>query len=228
MKTSNKIMIGLLSTIFFVMVVMGLDVRVFGERRGDRFKISKTENLPIGAFKHITIDNIRSFKIAPSDTDHIQFIANNDTTDISIKYVIENDTLKISELDSPSFASSYVLYANSKIESITVENCNIRVVGLEQDSIRMSVSNGEINSFGSNANEFSYFKKAIITEHNSRINFHNTKVDILEIQLNNSNAGFSKDIEMVQASIKSKSTLHLKDVEKLDLEKDENSRIYLR
>jgi hypothetical protein len=131
-------------------------------------------------------------------------------------------------LDNTSFTSSYVLYANSKIESITVENCDIRIAGLQQDSIRMSVSNGEINSFGNSAKDYSYFKKAIITEHNSRINFHNTKVDILEIELNNSNAGFSKDIEMVQASIKSKSTLHLKDVEKLELEKDENSWIYLR
>ena len=227
MKISNKILIGFLSTIFIVMAAMFLHVRVFGERKSERFKVSKTENLPIGEFSHVQIDNIESLQISPSETNHIHFIAYNDTTKIGIKYTIENDTLKIAD-DEPSSRSSYVLYAKSKIESITVANCNIRITGINQDSIQLKVTDGEINSFGSNENEFSHFRMAKITELNSRINFHNIKVDMLEIQLNNSNAGFSKDIEMVQASIKSKSTLNLKDVEKLELEKDENSRIYLR
>lgn len=228
MKTSNKILIGLLSTILFVMMAFMLDIRVFGEHRSERMTERKSKNLPVGDFKHIKIDNLRSIKISPSETNHIHFVAYNDTTTVNISFVVENDTLIIAGTRSSSGHPSYTLYASSKIESISANKSNIRISGLHQDRIQLKVTDGEINSFGSKENEFSHFKSANIIELNSRINFHNAKFDTLALDMVNSNAGFSKDINTVNASIKSKSQLHLKNVEKLELVKDKTSRIYMR
>jgi len=235
MKTSNKILIGLLSTIFFVMMAFFLDIRVFGERRSwDNKPITK--DIPVGEFAHINVDKFKTLKIVRSDKNYFQTTIYSKHTNIKFDFSLENDTLNIFEnsyttpdsVKLPRFNYSITLFTNCNIQSITSSKSQIRISGLEQDSIRMSVSNGVINSFGRNGNESSHFKKAKIAEYNSRINFRDIKVDTLEIQLENSNAEFRKDIYKVLAKIKSKSTLSLKDVEKLKLEKDENSRIYIR
>lgn len=227
MKTSNKILIGLLSTILFVMMAIFLDIRVFGEHRTERYANAKTESLPIEDYHHVVIDNLNSISISPSETNHIEYRSFNDTTKLNISYVVENDTLKIKGNASRSLAS-YSLFAKSTIESISVNKSNIRISAFQQDRIHFSVIDGEINSFGSNENEYSHFTKADIIELNSRINFHNIKVDTLELDMENSNAGFSREISKVSASIRSKSQLHLKNAEKLELVKDKTSRIYMR
>lgn len=210
------------------MIAVFLDIRVFGEHKSERRAEAKGENLSVGEFKHVEIDNLASINISPSETNHIHFVAYNDTTNSNITYRVENDTLKISGNRSHSSGRSYTLYASSAIESISVNKSNIRISGLQQDRIQLKVTDGEINSFGSNEKEFSHFKSANIIELNSRINFHNTKFDTLAIDMVNSNAGFSKDINTVNASIKSNSQLHLKNIERLELVKDIDSRIYMR
>lgn len=228
MKTSNKILIGLLSTILFVIMAFFFDIRVFGEHRNERRAIAKTENLSVGNFKHIEIENLKSIKIAPSDTNNIQFISFNDTTKLNISYVVENDTLKITGKRSTAFKGSYTLYANSNIESITVKDSKIRLSGLDQDRIYLNVVDGEVSYKRNSENESSGFKKTKIKGINSRIYFWDAEIDTLEIDIEKSRAEFRKNINTVNASVKSNSQLHLKNVEKLKLVKDADSRIYMR
>ena len=139
MKTSSKILIGILSTILIVMIAFFMDIRVFGEHRSLRVDASITEDIHIGDFKHVQVDHFKSLKIADSDRNYIQFVIFNDTTIVNIEYAIENDTLKINGESLPSFVGC-TLFTNSKIESIDVTNSQINISGLNQDSIHLHVS----------------------------------------------------------------------------------------
>ncbi len=228
MKTSNKLLIGLLSTIFFVIMAFFLDIRVFGEKWRERSAETKTENFPLEDFKHIEIEKLKSIKISPSEANRIQFATYNDTTEFGINYVIENDTLKISGKSSIKFRGSYTLFTKSNIESIAVKDSKIRLSGLDQDSIFLNIVDGEISSLARSDSDISIFKKARISGINSTIRFWDAKIEILELNIEKSRAEFRKDINHVNASIRSNSQLHLKNVEKLEIVKDKESRIYMR
>jgi hypothetical protein len=207
---------------------MFLEIRVFGENRSERFTEAKSENLPLGDFKHVVIDNLRNIKISPSETNHIHFVAYHDTTNINISYVVENDTLKISGIASSPRNSSYTLYAAATIESISVNNSYIKISGLDQDSICLKVLESEVSTSRSSEKDVSNFKIAKIMGLNSKIYLWDAKIDDLALEIENSRAEFRMDINTVNATIKSKSQLHLKNVEKLELVKDEDSRIFMR
>ena len=225
MKTSSKILTGVLSTILIVILAIIFDFRVFGERRDERFSISKSEEIPLGSYKHVYVDHFKSLKITNSDSSYIEYVIFNDTTIVNIAYAIDNDTLKINGESLPSFAS-YTLFTNSTIESISVINSQINISGLNQDNIHLHLSDGEINSYGSSIK--SHFKNTRITQVNSRLYFHKIKVDTVELTMENSNARFGKDINSLKASVDSKSELNLKYVSRLELIRDKNSKVYMR
>lgn len=227
MKTSSKILIGLLSTILIVMMAFFIDIRVFGEHRSERMNERKTENFPVGDFKHVHVDDFKSFKIIHSDKKYIEIVVFNDTTDVKLDYSINNDTLIIIGNSLPSFAS-YTLFTNEEIESILANNSKIRISGFNQECISINVIDGSIGSIGSKKGEFSNFDKAVISGLNSWIKMWDDKIDSLEINIENSKAEFRKEVNTVNASIKSESQLNLKNVEKLELTKDKTSRIYIR
>ncbi len=225
MKTSSKILIGLLSTILIVIVVFLLDIRFFGEHRSSQTDNYKTTDIAISNFKHLLVDQFKFLKIAKSDSNYIQFVVFNDTTIVNFEYAIENDTLKINGELLPSF-SGYTLFTNSEIESIVVLNSQINFSGLNQNNIRINLTDGKINSHGNSIK--SYFKNASISLLNSRLIFNNIKVDTIELTMENSNAEFGKDINSLNASVDSQSELILKYVSKLELVRDKKSKVYMR
>lgn len=227
MKTSSKILTALLSTILIVIIAFLLDIRVFGEHRSLRADTSKTEEILIGDFKHVRVDHFNSLKVAQSDRNYIQYVIFNDTTIVNIEYAIENDTLKINGESLPPFAS-YTLFTNSAIESIDVTKSQINISGLKQDNIHLHLSDSRIESSGNSENNFSHFKNAMITQKDSKLYFHNIKVDTVEMAMENSNAQFGKDINSLKASVDSLSRLDLNHVSKLDLIRDRNSKVYMR
>lgn len=228
MKTSSKILTGLLSTIFIVIVAIFVDIRVFGKHKSERYFVeTRKEKYQLEDFTHLYVDEFKSLKIVYSDKNYIEAVILYDSINVNINYSIHHDTLKINGNSLPSF-SSFTLYTNSPIESISVMKSNLRISGFSQDNIYMKIVDGGISNFGNSEKAISYFKHAEISELNSKINFYNTRIDTLELDMENSNAQFNEDIGNVNASIKSNSKLHLKNAERLDLEKDKDSRIYMR
>jgi len=230
MKTSSKILIGLLGTILLIIAAFQLDVRVFGEHRSHRFAISKTENYPIGNFKYVKLDRLKNFKFEYSDSNSIQFVAYNDSIAFDIEYKINNDTLEIVGSNLYTwYTYNYTLYTNSEIEYLQSIDSKVDFSGFNQDKIKFNVSDSEISSsYGGKTEKFSHFKNAKIIQLNSKISFHSVSIDTLDIIMNNSNARISKDIKMVAASIKSNSTLDLDNTNRLNFEKDISSRIRMR
>ena len=225
MKTSSKILTSLLTIILMVIVAIFLDFRVFGEHKSDREGIKKTENIAIGNFKHVRLDHFNSMKIARSDRNYIQFVVFNDTVVVNVKYEIDNDTLKINGESLPSFAS-YTLFTNSTIESIDARKSKLNISGLNQDNIQLQLSDCRIDSYGTAIN--SHIKNAAITQLNSKLYFNNIKVDTVQLDMENSNAQFGKDIYRLKASVDSTSRLDLRFVSKLELVRDKSSKVYMR
>ena len=226
MKTSNKILIGFVATIFIVITAAFIDIRVFGVHRSVDNRTKKTYNFDLGQYKYLKVDNVPSLEIRPSSTNHLNFIAYGDTLDLNIEFRVENDTLFL--LGSKNNYRHFSLYTESEFESIISVNSKIEFKGLHQDSIKLYLDKGEINSWGKDASRMSTFGKVYIHQENSRLNFHNLKVDTVVITMNKSKAGFSRDINFVQASIKNNSNLDLKNAAQLIMEKDNGSRIYMR
>ena len=224
MKTSSKILIGMLSTIFLIMSAMFIDVRLFGLHGDERFTKTFTTDFPLESFSHVLIENSGSINISQEDKNNIEFVAFSDTARSTILYKMSGDTLKISRSHSPQF-SNYTLYTSSAIASISVKDSDIRLTKISQDSMKIYVKNGEISSYG-NLEERSYFKSLKIIQANSRVQFENVKIDDLSIDLDKSNARFGQEIAHVRASIQSESELSMKEVETLELKKDKSSRIH--
>jgi len=224
MKTSSKILIGLLSTIFLIMSAMFIEVRLFGLHGDERFTKTFTTDFPLESFSHVVIENSGSINISQGDKNKIEFVAYNDTAQSTIQYKMSGDTLKISRSHSPQF-SNYTLYTSSAIASISVKDSDIRLTGINQDSMNIYMENGQISSYG-NPEERSCLKSLKIIQANSRLQFDNMKIDALDIEMEKSNARFGQEIAHVNASILSESELSMKEVEKLELKKDKSSQIH--
>lgn len=232
MKTSNKILIGLLTTIFLTITAAFIDIRVFGVHRSERKIVKHEENFPLQRFRHISFEGQRKNKVTPyinikhSDKNLIKIENYADTMVYSFAHQIINDTLKIICLIDKPFMHSFTLYANSNIESISTEGTNIEINGLRQDSIKLYLNHGEIQSWGKDSTKLSKFKKLKVEQINARLNLHNLQVDTLEIDMVKSKAGFVNDIMLLNAKVKDQSNLQLRNVSEVKFTKDDSSKIY--
>ncbi len=74
MKTSSKILIGLLSTILIVMIAVFVDIKVFGEHRSMRVDTSKMKDIFIDDFKYVRVDDFKSLKLSDSDRNYFRYV----------------------------------------------------------------------------------------------------------------------------------------------------------
>jgi len=234
MKTSNKLLLGLLATILISISTIFFDIRVFGTHVNKYRVVTHSENYPLESFSHVIVSNQTktrfspSFNIVSSDKNHIEIAHYSDSAVHGFEHHIINDTLMIYNMAGEPLMHTFNLYIDSEIESITTEGANITLQGIRQDSIKMYVKRGEINSWGKDTTDLSKFKNLKIRQLNSRINFHNIEVDTLQISMVKSSAGISKEIRVLNADIKDKSSLDLKHASHLIVDKDNSSKIYLR
>lgn len=226
MKTSNKIFIGLLATIFLLMNATFVDIKVFGVHRSTDNRAKKTYNHDLGNYRYLKAVNLPSLEIRPSSKNHLNFIAYNDTLTFAIDHHIENDTLFIIGKKPPVYYSHYSLYTNSEIEYISSKDSKIEFKGLHQGKLNMFLEGGEAYCWGGDSTKLSTFNKLTINQINSTTNLQNVKVDTLEINMINSRAGFVKDMLVLNASLKEKSNLQLRNVAEAKFSRDENSKVY--
>lgn len=227
MKTSNKIFIGLLTTIFMVIMAIFIDIRVFGIHRSERFASAKTENISIGDFHHLRVEGSFRLNVAPSDKNLIQFQHFSDTIKSFINHKVVDDTLIITGQKSEIFYV-YTLLCLNQIKSITLNSSSLQLDGIVQDSIVFNIKDGEVNGYRSNERKDSHFKMAKFSMRDSRINLYSIRVDTLVMDMLLSNARIETDVQKIHASLKSDSELNLRKVSSLDIDKDESStlRIY--
>jgi len=232
MKTSNKILIGLLGTIFLLINAAIVDIKIFGVHRSNYRIVQHEENYQLKNFKHICIEDKRKIKVHPSilikssNMNLIKYEVYADTMIIGFKHAIIGDTLKITSLLDKPFMHQITIHSKHNIESISVVGTDVDFNGFKQDNISLFVKDGEINSWGNDSTMASALKKLRIDQINSKTNLRNVNIDTLEINLKNSKATFYKDILVLNADIKEQSNLHLRNVNEAKFQKDEKSRVY--
>ena len=134
MKTSNKLLIVLVSLIFIITSAVFIDIRVFGTHRSVDNRPKKTYNENLGNYKHLVVENVRYFEIKPSEQNHLNFTLYNDTIEWGMNYQVVNDTLMISGKKEAK-NSSYWLYSASDIESISVINSTMELSGINYNNL---------------------------------------------------------------------------------------------
>lgn len=223
MKISNKILVGLLATIFLTITAAFIDIRVFGVHRSENNRVKKTENINLGNYKYVKVLNIPSLEIRPSEHNHLNFIAYNDSTEFAIDHRIENDTLFL--IGKKDYYSHYSLYTQSDIEFISSKDSKIEFNSLKQNKMNMILDGGEVYCWNGDTTRLSKFGRLKIDQINSRSNLHNVKTDTLDINLVKSKASFVKEILVLNASVKDKSNLHLRNVSDVKFIKDKSSKV---
>ena len=232
MKTSNKILIGLLTTIFLTITAMFIEIRVFGVHRSEIRIVQHEDKYELKEFSHIHIEDHRKIKahpsilIKPSKVNLIKYEVYADKLIAGFKHTISGDTLKITSLADKPFVHSITVHSNSNIKSISVEGTDIDIAGIIQDSISLYAKGGEINCWGNDSLQQSKFKKCMISQADSKLNLHNVIIDTLEIDMIKSNAGFVKDILVLNADLKEQSNLQLRNVGEVKFNKDKSSKVY--
>lgn len=224
MKTSNKLLIGLLTAILMIMSAIFIDLRLFGLHGEERFTKNYSEDFPVDNFSHVIIENAGMIEITGADKNYIHFQTISDTLKSTIQYNMVSDTLKITGNQFTRF-SNYTLFTNSVIESLTIKGSEVHFSALKQDSLRVEVVNGSLNSYGSDSIKISLLKHLSINQVNSTINLENIKIDSLDIEMQKSNSRFAMGIIHINAKLQSESELHLHDAENLNLVKDISSRV---
>ena len=223
MKISNKLLIGLLTTIFIVITAAFIDIRVFGVHRSANNPAKKTYNFDLGSYRYLKAVNVPSLEIRPSTKNHLNFIAYNDTTEFAIDHRIENDTLFL--IGKKDYHSHYSLYTKSDIEFISSKDSRIEFKSLKQNKMGMILDGGEVYCWNGDSKRISKFGKLKIDQINSLSNLHNVKTDTLDINLVKSQASFVKEILVLKASVKDKSNLQLRNVSDVKFIKDKSSKV---
>jgi hypothetical protein len=223
MKTSNKLLITLISLIFIITSAIFLDIRVFGTHRSENNPVTKAFNKTIGDYRYLVVEGVRYLEIRPSDGNHISYTLYNDTTGTSVgmTYRIVNDTLIIADETTTGFSNSYSLYTSSTIESILVKEAKVELSGLDYDHLSIEVINGEVENY----RNASKVKNLSLSQRMSEVNLVNSEVDTLSLELVSSKARFNKKIEKITAALSVESELNVKNLSDINLKKDETSRL---
>ena len=233
MKTSSKLLIALVSAIFAVTIAMFIDVRVFGTHRsnwpGLTAKHEKKFNL--GEFKHIRFsqdissDRKHSISIIPSDSNFLKYSFFSDSLVFAFQHEINGDTLVIKNIEENNFKYNYELFTNQHLESISVDGTKLRLGGLEQDSINLKIRNGEIYSHKNRAGNNIRIKTLMADQQDARLNLYGADIDFFQVNMIRSTATLDDEVNMLDAIMKEKSNLRVKNFADLRLKKDTGSRL---
>lgn len=222
MKTSSKILVGLLATIFLIITTIFLDIRLSGQPH-DTIEKTFKEDFLLGQFDHVLIENLGHLILVKDDHSFIKSVSISDTIKPAIVYKIVNDTLKLTGIKQNGV--SYILHIDSKVKSFTLIDSKLSIAYIDQDTIDIKLYRSEINDYARKDWEISHFKFASISQQDSRVDLNKSIIDTLEIEMQKSTARFGKEIKMVQARLNEKSELNIRNFQYLDLQKDQNSRI---
>jgi hypothetical protein len=221
MKTSNKLLIILVSLIFIVTSAIFLDIRVFGTHRSENNPTTTVYNKAIGDYRYLVVEDVGYLEIRPSTNNHISYTLYDDTTRLRMTYKIVNDTLIITDEMTNGFSNSYSLYTSSTIESILVKGAKIELSGLDYDHLSIEVIDGQVENY----RNVSRVKNLRLSQRMSDVNLVNSEVDTLSLELLSSKARFNKKVEKITAALSNESELNVKNLSDINLKKDETSRL---
>jgi hypothetical protein len=231
MKTSNKVLIGLLTTIFLTINAVFIDIRVFGVHRDERVTPTFEQTFRLENFTNLKFVNMTrnqrkpTLEIFRSDSSYIRFVAFRDKITYQFSHGISGDTLEINSTKNMEYMYKLELHLANDLNSITLFGANMRFDGIKQGKIKAFLENSKLYSSGTSNEAASSFEIIEANLKNSKINFYNTSVDTLRIAMRSSQARIDKVIDRVEATLHNQSTLSVKNLPDIQLQKDSSSKL---
>jgi len=231
MKTSKKLLITLISSIFAVTIAMFIDLRVFGVHRSEVFTASHEKTFELHDFEHIrfsgkfTSGRKPNIRLIRSDSNMLKYSFFSDSLVYPFQHEFHGDTLVIKSIDKIIYQYTYELFTNQTLKSISVESAKLGIGGLEQDSIYMAIRDGDIYSNKHSKLSPSSIKHLIADQQDATLNLHDTNVDFFNVNMIRSKARLYYEVKRLKANIKDSSNLIVKNFMDLSLTKDATSKL---
>jgi hypothetical protein len=231
MKTSKKLLITLISSIFAVTIAMFIDLRVFGVHRSEVFIPTHEKTFELREFEHLRFSqqyhsgrkpNIRLIK---SDSNMLKYSLFSDTVVNPFQHAIQGDTFVILSNQEIRYRYTFELFTNQTLKSISVEGAKLGLGGLEQDSICLKIMDGEIYSYKNSGLTSVRIKYVMADQKDATLNLHDTNVDFFHVNMIRSKARLYDDVINLEARIKENSELRVNNFTDVRLSKDASSKL---
>jgi len=239
MKTSNVIIISLISSLLLIILTAALDLKLYGEYRSWKTnKLSVEKSASLQSINHIVVNDISvtieqtdinqvsvlyKFSEASEDRAESEKLMQNSQTIPDPVLKISGDTLFIDEdIARGQENNNHVsISISDHLQSVTGKNSNITIKGGLTKSIDVEGN----NLFISGSKIERQFSHIDLTAKNARVNII-TALDTLSLQLENSHADIRNPVGFLKANLKNNTRLNTHEAKfHMDIEKDLSSKI---
>jgi hypothetical protein len=224
MKLSDKILLGFFGFIFIYVTAAFVEVRLSGAVNvvDDRNSISEAVDIPGIAYLVLT-DLDKIVNVAGSDRARLEVRSLSGNVLKELKYQFSGDTLKLSgvasKINDPVRISVFV---PGGLKGITVNTSEAVVRNLEQEELRISENSGRLSLFDSRISRI----EMDLSNH-SFLDVSGTYMDTLSATIEQSQVNINSPVGVFRGSMKEHSSLHLNNLQNIQLTKDESSVLSL-
>jgi hypothetical protein len=222
MKTSKIIFITFFGIIG--LFLLSLLIQTNPEKRGNKeLREMNREAVSLPKFSHLIVHGDFPFTLLKGNADSIKFGYARDLQLIQPIYFLKGDTLIVDPI--PNNKGYYIEVLCSRLKSITLEGARLDIQEINFSALRIDGRKSEIS-----LNNMVSIDSAIIQlRDSSRLWCNDSKIKLLQIIMQNSNAEFNIEvIEDMKAELRDSSELSVGKVLHSDVKTDETSRYYSR
>lgn len=224
MKLSNKILIGFFGFAFLYLTAVFAEVRLRGTPNIINDANSTAETADIPGTAYIILRGLHeNVNVIGSDQPRLEVRSLSGDQLRNLQYKLSGDTLILSQLPSETWkpVRISVFVPRSGLKGITVDSAAAVVSGLElttfhieQRTGRVWMSENKIGKINIHASARSFFDVSC-------------ELDTLSASIEESEAYISLPISVLEGSMKNRSFLRVADIDVIQFEKDETSRLNL-
>ncbi len=227
MKTSNKLLIGLILCICLYTIAAFAEIRIMGWPNGEITRVDHTTNL--SDFSYIKINNIRTkglerrnqanIKLTEKPCIKVQTFEGDEIPEL--KYHMEADTLVIDQFQNVGRSKLEINVNKQSLKRIIAKNSEVHIFG-HIDSLALTLNTSQLNwrSLEKTLN----IKNLQVSSHNSFLQTYGVDIENLEVDNTKSFFRIIGNIQNLKGSIIN-TQLYLKQVANMNISKDALSKI---
>jgi hypothetical protein len=224
MKLSDKILLGFFGFIFIYLTAAFAEVRFNGTLNAVDDRNSIPETVDISGIAYLVINDIdRSIEVIGSDRARLEVRSLSGDVLKELTYQLSGDTLRLSGVISAIKGPVRIsVFFPGSLKGITVNTSEVIVRNFEQDQLRVSQNSGRLLMLDSRISR-------IETDLSNRsfLDISNTHLDTLSATIERSQISVNSPVGVFRGSMKDHSSLHLNNLQDIQLTKDENSVLSL-
>ncbi len=217
MKTSNRLLLGLLLTIVAYVSAAFVELRVRGDNNSMAFN---TESVAIPDFKYLVFENLEQrLYISTADQPMISARSHQTPKLDGINYEIQGDTLRIVSLGTSDKHVDFTVHASGRFTALLSISSSFQLDDVSMDSLTIDQRAGR--GVLTKSSRFKHLKLNV-TEGGEFDTFQ-TSVLSVELDMNEGDVEFRSPIRKLRGSMINNSYLSAGGVQDLAFEKDQSS-----